>query len=311
MSSPISPVSPVLSNVTTSATNLGNLALVIPNQVTGYQPQNPLNADGTPSKLIQPPSFLFDYEGEQTAELTSDITDHYVEDNTAVQDQIALQPVRITTKGFVSELNNVLPASLQFLKNITSGLSVVQTYAPAISVSAQLAYNQAFQAYQIATNLANSAVSAWSSITNVTSPALTGNEGFQPISPFGLGNRFFPINGAQSKQQVAFQLFYGYWIHRILFTVQTPWAIFKNMAIEKIRPIQTEDTITFSTFECTFKQIRTAQSAVLSQSAISDGRLVNQSSSLTNQGISTPPSDVSLESILPFGSTGPLPGLGG
>jgi len=291
MSSPISTSSSILSNASTTATNLGNLALVTASTTMGYQPQNPPNDDGTPSQLVQPPAFLFDYEGEQTTEVISDITDHYIEDNTAIQDNIALNPVRVTTKGFISELNDVTPGILQPLKLVAQKLTAVNAYAPSVSATAQEAYDQAFQAYQIATNAFNAAVSAWSSVAGGGAP------GISVIS----GTTLFKQPG-QNKQQTAFQLFYGYWYNRTLFTIQTPWAIFQNMAIERLRPVQSEDTQTFTTFECTFKQIRTAQTALnLPQSAVSQGRLSPQAATATGQGVSTPPSRLSLTD----GLTGP------
>lgn len=48
--------------------------------------------------------FLFDIVGDETVMLTSEITDHYVEDNTAIQDHVALAPEQITLKGTVGEL---------------------------------------------------------------------------------------------------------------------------------------------------------------------------------------------------------------
>lgn len=287
----ISTGSNVLSNATTTALSLGNLALVIPSILNGlsgtkgYQPQNPPNADGTPSKIVQPKAFIFDFEGEQTAELMSDITDHFVENNVAIQDQIALRPTRITTKGFISELNDIAPTFLQPLKSIAQSLTSIGAYEPAVSTTALLAYNEALFAYQTATSLANTAVQAWSSITGGTE-VFFGDE-------FAVNG--FPLLSTQTRQQVAFQTFYGYWITRTLFTIQTPWAVFANMAIERLHPIQSEDSNTFTTFECTFKQIRTVQSAISpSQSAISQGRLSNQSSPLSGQGVSTPSTDISL-----------------
>lgn len=50
--------------------------------------------------------FLFDIRGEETAEMTADVTDHYVEDNTAIQDQVALKPEIITVRGLVAELTD-------------------------------------------------------------------------------------------------------------------------------------------------------------------------------------------------------------
>ena len=51
----------------------------------------PLNAFGVGG-------FVFDSEGDTTVNLSADITDHYLEDNTSVQDHIAIKPKRVTPK---------------------------------------------------------------------------------------------------------------------------------------------------------------------------------------------------------------------
>lgn len=48
--------------------------------------------------------FVFDIEGEETFELRSEISDHYVERNTTIQDQWGRLPERVTLKGYVGEL---------------------------------------------------------------------------------------------------------------------------------------------------------------------------------------------------------------
>lgn len=296
---PISTGSAALSNATSAAQALGNIALVVPSIANGfaqsgaYQPQNPPSATGQPSQLPQPRAFVFDFDGEQSVEFMSDITDHYIEDNTSIQDNIALKPVKIMTRGFISELNDIPPFFLQIARTIAQKLTAVSAYAPSVSETAQIAYNQAFQAYQTAISVANSAVSAWSS-TSTKSPALTGSE----FSGSGLASSFSTIS-TQSRQQIAFQILYGYWITRTLFTIQTPWAVHANMAIERVRMVQSEDTPTISTCECAFKQIRTVQSAVSSNN--SQGRLSTDSQSQVALGTSTPQSDISLGT----GLTGP------
>lgn len=50
--------------------------------------------------------FLFDYDAEQFIELLSEITDNPVEDNTTLQDNIALLPERITLRGLIAELTS-------------------------------------------------------------------------------------------------------------------------------------------------------------------------------------------------------------
>lgn len=282
-----------LSSITTTATTLSNLILVSPNAPAGYQPQNPPDANGNPSlDNFESPAFLFHYEGEQTATLESDITDHYIENNTAIQDNIALRPVLVTTQGYIGELNDVAPAALSVLKAAVDKLLVIDAYTPVISETALIAYNTAFQLYQVATNAANAAVSSWTSLTSV------GNSSGLVFNNEGLVSEVVE-EPVQNKQQVAFMQFYGWWSNRVLFSIQTPWALFQNMAIKTLRPIQSEETNVISTFECTFKQIRTVNYAIEPpQSDISQGRLSQQSSSLTNQGVSTPPSSISLDSGL-------------
>jgi hypothetical protein len=257
----------------------------------GYQPQNPPNADGSPNLVQPPPAFLFNYEGEQRAQLQSDITDHYIESNTALQDQIALKPVIITTQGFIGELNNVAPPALKAVQQIANKLTIVSAYTPALSTSALIAYNTAFQLYQTAQNAANSAIAAWSSINGTGGESVISGNATNPIK----------LQANQNKQQQAFQQLYGYWQSRTLFTVQTPWAIFQNMAILSMTPIQDADQAYITTFEMSFKQIRIAQTQTVNSAVLGStlqGRAAQQSAAAANLGTSTPVASVSLTSQL-------------
>ncbi len=272
---------------TTAATALANLVLVSPQSTQGYQPQNPPNLNGDTSTQQKPPAILFHYEGEQTVQLTSDITDHFIEDNTAIQDQIALKPEIVTTHGYIGELNNVPPKGLALLKSAADRLTVINAYAPQASITAQIAYNEAFLLYQVAANAANSAVAAWTSVANF----FTGDSGESIVSSTGLKTA-----SNQNKQQVAFQQFYGYWRSRTLFTVQTPWAVFQNMAIASLRAIQSEETRVITDFEVQFKMIRNASTLTIGSGVpISySGQAATQASGLTDLGTSSPTPSTSL-----------------
>lgn len=294
-----------LTPLTTKAGALSNLILVVPQiagfgasgpQFTqGYQPQNPPNADGSPSTAQLPPTLLFHYEGEQSALIENDITDHYVETNSAIQDQIALKPEIITTHGFIGELNDVVPSLLAPVKLIADALTTIEAYTPGLSTTALVAYSEAFFLYQTASNLANAAVSAWNS--------LSGGGGENVIGSNGLGGSFNTATGEvtnnQSKQQTMFQQFYGYWRTRTLFTVQTPWAVFQNMAIKSLRAIQDAETNVLTDFEVSFKMIRYAStntSRNISNSLQTRGKA--QAADETNLGSSTPTAGPSLASKL-------------
>lgn len=271
-----------LSSTSSNAAGLSGLILATPKATVGYQPQNAPSFKKDTN--VQRPSLVFNYEGENVSTLKSDITDHYVEDNTAIQDQVALKPVIVKTEGFVGELNNIPPAALRALKEVADKLTPIPGLAPSLSETAELQYAKAFQTYQIAKNLANAAVGAWSSING-----LVNGGGVENV--INGSTEFLPPNPNQTQQQVYYSQFYGYWKTRTLFTVQTPWAVFQDMIIDELISTQDAETRTLSTFKVTFKQMRfastLAQTIALYDNTSFQGRLLSQGSSQVDLGIST------------------------
>lgn len=258
-----------LSPITTTATALSNLILVTPQTNIGYQAQNAPSIDGQTTSQVE--SILFDYEGEQSISLSSDITDHYVEDNTAIQDQIAIKPATVTTHGYIGELTDVVPELLKPLKKIADKLTVLTAYTPELTSTAQLAYAEAFQLYQVSMNVTNAvkSVATWGSLKN------------------------------QTKQQIAFSKFYGYFQSRTLFTIQTPWRIYSDMAIQSLRAVQGEDTRMVSDFEITFKEMRFASTII--NPAIGSGmqgRAALQGGVIVDSGTYSPPAVQGLQESL-------------
>lgn len=233
-----------LSLLGNSISAIRNIIVVTPSTTIGYQPENQTNSGFSLQNLLQPPnkSLVFNYEGEQTVSLEADITDHYIETNTTIQDHIALRPEMITTHGYIGELNDVPPPALAALQQAANKLGAINSYTPGLSAAAIAAYNTAFQAYQAATAIYNAGSSVVGSVLG---------SGESVVGPNGL-----QLASSQNKQQTMFQTFYGYYTQRVLFTVQTPWAVFQNMAIYKLRAIQGEDTTMITDFEVTFKRIR-------------------------------------------------------
>lgn len=247
-----------LSQATSGINAVSNLVLATP-KAKGYQPQEIPSVRGLPSTPSTDPALLFHYEGEQVLTLKSDITDHFIEDNTALQDQIALAPRTLTTHGFIGELNDVPPEALAALKTAADKLTNISAYVPVISATALIAYNVAAQAYQTALLAKQVAVSALSSVSG----------------------------DVQNKQQTYFALLYGYWRQRTLFTVQTPWVVIQNMAIESLRAIQDETTNVITDFEITFKEIQFATTTVVGSEAPlldSSGRAATASGSPLDLG---------------------------
>ena len=246
-----------LSNASLKVESITSLILVSP-QNKGIQPQP---KTGT----TQEPTFLFNYEGENTVTLESDITDHYTENNSPIEDQIALKPIMVTTQGYIGELNNVTPDLLLPLKLAADKLQPISAYTPSLSLTALIVYNNAFAAYQLVKSAASSLTSVWNSL-------------------FGDGNA--------TEQQKAFVKFLGYWQNRTLFTVQTPWATFPNMALKSVRAIQDGETKVVSTFEVEFKQMKfasTSSSFAFNGQPVGQDRYNAQTANQIDNGVQFPP----------------------
>lgn len=199
----------------------------------------PLNAFGLGG-------FLFDVEGETASDLSSEITDHYLEDNVAVQDHIALKPQTVTLSGYVGELvyEGGAPSSITLQKAVQK-LTILNSYLPTLSKAAQ----------QIQSSLSLSSLEftpegiASRASTLLTSPTLNN-----VVDLWALTKN---INPAASKQQKAFTYFKALQEQKLLISLQTPFEFITNMAVMSVSAIQDEKSKYMSDFSITLKKIRT------------------------------------------------------
>ncbi len=170
--------------------------------------------------------------------IDSDITDHYVEQNYAIQDHIALKPIRFSLKGYVGEQVDVLPNALASIFTQVTGLVTLGGLAPQFNL-------QDSQFYAKVNDVAQKGINVIKQARNI----------------FQLFNQ---SSTTTNKQQTIYQYFFNMWKTRQLCSVETPYAIFENMAIESIRALQAGDTNMISEFVVTFKQIRTVATTTFS-----------------------------------------------
>lgn len=209
--------------------------------------------------------FLFDIVDEETATLQSDITDHFAEDNVFLQDHIAIKPTVITVRGFIGELTDKVPEGLESLQLAKEKLYALSAFTPSLSVAALRAYNTGLQIYNVGKNAVKAAESAFGFFTGAAPE--------------------------QTAQQKAFIKFKDAFEKRQLFEVQTPWALYKSMAIQSLKVTQTGESKHISDFELSFKEIRLAKnlrSFGQLKELTFNGRTINQMSALINKGLSSP-----------------------
>lgn len=189
-----------------------------------------------PPGVLQISSFGFDYEGDDRVLLRNQITKHWVEDNTAVQDHIGVEPVIINLKGRISELT--FSAATQ--KTILGALATVEN-----ALSQANAYLGVYTPGTTQTLL-----TAITQAQNISYQIEQAAARFQQLA------NLLPGSGPQrNKQQTAFALLSALRNARVLFTVYTPFQVFFNMAIESIDVNQPGGTRTISDFSVQMVQI--------------------------------------------------------
>ena len=203
--------------------------------------------------------YLFNIVTDDAVDLESDISDHWLEDNTPVQDHIALKPETVSVRGLVAELASVQPAQPR-ISQTPNPLPYVPGFLPtftpgAVQTAVQLAIAPARQKAAISDS--------------------------QSLSEFYKSRA--PQQPSQTRQSYVFGYFYQLWKGRQIFSVETPWGIWNDMAILSLNGTQGEETRTVSEFRIQFKRISKVQSAVISTGNLA-GRAVFQQSSVTQNG---------------------------
>src|SRR5574343_355335 len=139
-----------LNVIANTAPTLGNLILVEPYRKSPYSEmnQNPNSFFGTEDfrelfQTVNRTGFLFDFEGENTVNIGSEISDHFLENNSTVQQHIANRPITVTVRGFVGELTDVVPDYLRPLQIVADKLTILSAYTPSLSITALRVFNTA------------------------------------------------------------------------------------------------------------------------------------------------------------------------
>lgn len=208
--------------------------------------------------------FLFDIPLTENITMSSNITNHYIEDNTTLQDHVALNPISITLTGKVAELVYTKQQSLSFLSAVADRLAPLGILTPAQSGQAQkviASANQAVSAF-------NSAKKALTSLSDV-----------------------FTDQPSLNRQQSAYYKFEAFFLGRARLSVETPWRTYTDMVIEQFAADQDEGSTEETTFTITFKQVKFVETKTNVGSL--KGRIEQQKSAILNRGVQTGKKDES------------------
>lgn len=203
--------------------------------------------------------FVFDYEGETRLRQEATSTDHFAEDNSSIQDHIAIRPVRLTLRGFVSELavtptNGILGA----LNVIQSKLNVLPAYLGKYTPQALNVVNGALTQAQSVVNQVNQGLARAKNIVGLLAdplgrkpPGKTKQElAYAQLSALGFPDPNASVSGSGPINNTPH-----------IFVVSTPYKVFDNMMLETLDMVQDEATKFWSDVTVTLKQMRFAETS--------------------------------------------------
>lgn len=200
--------------------------------------------DNKANTILRPKSslgisgFLFDIPDTESITLSSDITDHYTEDNSFKNDHIVRKPIILNLTGFIGELVYRPPTGIQgTIQAILNRLATVDAYTGGKTPGA-------VQKSQEVLNQAQSAVSA----VNQTLDTIQNVVGF-----------FDGEGPEETKQQKAYQQLKALWLSDEFFTVQTPWEYINNAAIQTITFSQSGESQSITDISVTMKEMRVSE----------------------------------------------------
>lgn len=182
--------------------------------------------------------WVFDVPTGESVDLETDITDHYIENGSFVNDHAVNKPVKITLSGLKGELifEPVQSEAEEKFSSIANKLGIVNAYAPELSP-------QGAQGVAVAAQSAAYAASQFEAIR-------------QRVS--NLKKYFNGDDATETLQQKAFAELNAFRESKQIVTVQTPWAFYDKMMITTISARQNDKTNDYTEFTITLKEVRFA-----------------------------------------------------
>lgn len=183
--------------------------------------------------------WVFDIPTGESEDFESDVTDHFTESGSFINDQIVNKPIRVSLSGLIGELVWKKPSgALGALNQIAGRLSQVAAYAgnysPGFVSKIQGIVGKAQTVAALADNYITQAQNAVKSVSS-----LAGNQA--------------------SAQKKAYDNISFLWKQKTIFTVTTPWAKHTAMVITAMGFRQDQDSDDYSTVTITLKEFRFAQ----------------------------------------------------
>lgn len=192
-----------------------------------------------PAAIFGLAGFAFDVEAESTTRLHAEVTDHYVEDNTVINDHMAIRPSEITFKSYVGELVYLEESKAEnFIQDAIQKLTILSPLLPEISDSAKIIQNK------------------YRNMNVMSLGEITGDTLNQFRDIYALVKN---LNPANEKQRQAYLYFKALMEAKTIMSYQSPFEFMTDMVITDVLAVQSADSKYIADFSITMKKIRFAK----------------------------------------------------
>lgn len=217
--------------------------------------------------------FKFHVPESEQVKMQSEITDHYIDTGSAVQDHIARRPIVITLRGYQGEYYYTVHPIENMISKVVPVLSLVKEFKPKLDPVTERIKKRREEQPLIQLSLDGK------KYTKTYENKIFDKE-FNAIDLFKLFQDLYKLKSAQTR---AFYFFQALWESEALFSVETRWKRYDNMIIQDVTPLG-DNNADITDFSVSFKQISITTSKVESVKNAA-GRLKEQAAQVTKKGI--------------------------
>ena len=251
-------------------------ALIFSNRNSEYEDIDPTKLDITGiTSGYDGKAFVFDLKKDYKFTLSSDITDHYVESNVAIQDHIGLKPIILEVSGSIGEVtlssskgktsNNIASEigqnkSVPENKNIFNAIDSYLNRMGSLTSFAPNIVNQALNIY----NTTKYGYATVNKIINLDKKDSTNKSGYDYTEGYN------EETIEKTKQFYYIDWFKTQWWNRASFTIVTPYGVLTDMYIMDLNAVQPDNTRYVTNLNIKFKQIRRAKTIKRSKKTTQD-----------------------------------------
>lgn len=192
---------------------------------------SPKNAEGISG-------WIFDIPEEVSVRLSADVTDHYTEDGSFINDHVVIKPIELSLSGLVGELVYKKKSGFTGLLSVLSNkLETIDAFFGDLTPSQVNKQQKLLNKIKLANSKVNQEIQKTKNIVNSFS-----GKGY-----------------AKSKQEEAYQNLETYFNQKRLVTVQTPWKYYESMILTGINFSQDGETGSITNISITLKELRFAE----------------------------------------------------